>query len=81
MTRHLEIADIKKQKARSFEPGFLLEFWWPGAESNHRHADFQSAALPTELPGQERAHYSEATPSSQQSHADFDSSSGCFTFR
>src|SRR5512132_3711738 len=28
----------------------LLE-WCPGAESNHRHADFQSAALPTELPG------------------------------
>src|SRR6266699_3676760 len=24
---------------------------WPGAESNCRHADFQSAALPTELPG------------------------------
>ena len=23
----------------------------PGAELNHRHADFQSAALPTELPG------------------------------
>ena len=23
-----------------------------GAESNHRHADFQSAALPTELPRQ-----------------------------
>ena len=26
---------------------------WPGAESNCRHADFQSAALPTELPGRE----------------------------
>src|SRR5437879_5692632 len=24
---------------------------WPGAELNRRHADFQSAALPTELPG------------------------------
>jgi hypothetical protein len=23
----------------------------PGPESNQRHADFQSAALPTELPG------------------------------
>jgi hypothetical protein len=23
---------------------------WLGAESNRRHADFQSAALPTELP-------------------------------
>ncbi len=25
--------------------------WCPGAESNHRHEDFQSSALPTELPG------------------------------
>lgn len=24
--------------------------WWLGTESNRRHADFQSAALPTELP-------------------------------
>ena len=29
----------------------MWEKWCPGAESNHRHADFQSAALPTELPG------------------------------
>ena len=29
----------------------VVENWWPGAESNCRHADFQSAALPTELPG------------------------------
>ena len=27
----------------------------PGAESNHRHGDFQSPALPTELPGQRLA--------------------------
>src|SRR5690606_15244128 len=26
--------------------------WWPGAELNCRHCDFQSHALPTELPGQ-----------------------------
>ena len=45
------------------------EFWWPGAESNCRHADFQSAALPTELPGQparalqlsQVAHYSKTS--------------------
>ena len=30
-------------------------FWWPIAESNHGHADFQSAALPTELIGQNEA--------------------------
>src|SRR5579872_5711036 len=28
--------------------------WCPGAESNHRHCDFQSHALPTELPGRRR---------------------------
>src|SRR5688572_4782037 len=30
--------------------------WWPGSESNQRHADFQSAALPTELPGHAGRH-------------------------
>jgi hypothetical protein len=29
-----------------------MDKWCPGAESNHRHEDFQSSALPTELPGQ-----------------------------
>ena len=28
-----------------------LQIWWPRAELNHRHTDFQSAALPTELLG------------------------------
>src|SRR5260221_13216619 len=27
------------------------ESWWPRPGSNHRHTDFQSAALPTELLG------------------------------
>ena len=31
-----------------------MEKWCPGAGSNHRHCDFQSHALPTELPGHTR---------------------------
>jgi hypothetical protein len=30
----------------------LREKWCPEVESNHRHKDFQSFALPTELSGQ-----------------------------
>ena len=29
----------------------FLERWCPGAESNHRHEDFQSTALPLSYPG------------------------------
>src|SRR5271155_999993 len=37
-------------------PPMSLKKWCPGAELNHRHTDFQSVALPTELPGRrERA--------------------------
>ena len=31
----------------------LAEKWCPGAESNHRHEDFQSTALPLSYPGTE----------------------------
>jgi hypothetical protein len=42
------------------EKGWFCEFWWPSAESNHGHADFQSAALPTELLGQRVAQYTQS---------------------
>ncbi len=31
--------------------GFIRKKWCPGAESNHRHEDFQSTALPLSYPG------------------------------
>ena len=43
---------IKKSNNRT--QANQLKEWCPGADSNHRHADFQSAALPTELPGHRR---------------------------
>ena len=39
----------------------MISKWCPGAESNHRHCDFQSHALPTELPG-----HTVAAPREQQ---------------
>ena len=42
------------------------EEWCPGADLNHRHADFQSAALPTELPGHRRCAAIAAPPAAVQ---------------
>ena len=43
-----------QQPTQAVTLGFIGIKWCPGADSNHRHADFQSAALPTELPGQSK---------------------------
>ena len=44
---------LSRHKKARHEPGYFVEFGWcPEAESNHRHEDFQSSALPTELSGQ-----------------------------
>jgi hypothetical protein len=34
-----------------FDGGVWKRGWWPERESNLRHTDFQSVALPTELSG------------------------------
>ena len=41
-----EPAEVESNRRRIFE-------WCPGTELNRRHEDFQSSALPTELPGPE----------------------------
>ena len=46
-----------------------LTKWWQGSGSNRRHANFQSAALPTELPRQlrqTRVRYQNRTPQRKQ---------------
>src|SRR5437868_8071466 len=52
----------------------LLEFYckissqkWLGPESNRRHADFQSAALPTELPSRCEPSLKQKTSNAQRS--------------
>ena len=46
--RHLLDAREGSYTPKDRRPG---RRWCPGAELNHRHTDFQSVALPTELPG------------------------------
>jgi hypothetical protein len=45
---HLHEADVFYWLKKRFN-SFIIK-WWLGAESNRRHKDFQSSALPTELP-------------------------------
>ena len=41
-----------RKRSESMRKG--LRKWWPELESNQRHKDFQSSALPTELSGHEK---------------------------
>ena len=45
----------KRKRATKTGASSSGEGWCPGAGSNHRHRDFQSRALPTELPGLSRS--------------------------
>ena len=47
--------DLRVMSPTSYQllhPAILYLKWWLGTESNRRHKDFQSFALPTELPSQ-----------------------------
>src|SRR5437773_8045858 len=56
----IEVANQNLSQVSSTDSEMIAEWeepgevnWWPGTELNRRHADFQSAALPAELPGQQ----------------------------
>ena len=55
--------------------------WWPGTELNRRHRDFQSPALPTELPGRSAARYLSVKPDERQGAGKSYKSRERFTFR
>ena len=42
--------DLHLGKVALYQLSYYRTLWCLGAESNHRHCDFQSHALPTELP-------------------------------
>ena len=50
-------ATVDTKKAPAISRRCLIFKWCPGTESNRRHEDFQSSALPTELPGQKDFSY------------------------
>ncbi len=41
----------KRPKPEEIVTNYVKLKWCPGAESNHRHEDFQSTALPLSYPG------------------------------
>ena len=48
-----ELATLALARRCSTTEPLPLKKWCPEAELNHRHGDFQSPALPTELSGQD----------------------------
>ena len=44
---------LRDEDGSSVSASEQSEAWWPETESNCRHEDFQSSALPTELSGRE----------------------------
>jgi hypothetical protein len=49
----MKVETCKFSRLTLMDQKVILEniLWWPEAGSNHRHEDFQSSALPTELSG------------------------------